>query len=107
MAASDSHMNDLAERARKANERVQASHKADEAYNADRAKFDKDLAGYRENCVSLAFEPDDVDAVKKEREAAGKKSQYFANSPAGRRLGELFFFSSPTRGPTTVVFIAS
>lgn len=46
---------------------------AEAAFNADHEAFDKKVAGYHESCSNVAFDNDDVAAVKKEREAAGKK----------------------------------
>ena len=46
---------------------------AQEAFNADRKKIEDDFAAFRQKCADVAYLQDDIEKVKKEREAAGKK----------------------------------
>lgn len=46
---------------------------AQETFNADRKKIEDDFAAFRAKCADTAYMQDDIDKVKKEREAAGKK----------------------------------
>jgi hypothetical protein len=52
---------------------VEAHAKAQEAYNTDRKKLETDFTAFREKCADTAYLQDDIEKVKKEREAAGKK----------------------------------
>jgi hypothetical protein len=52
---------------------VEAHRVAQETYNADRKKIEVDFTAFREQCADTAYLQDDIDKVKKEREAAGKK----------------------------------
>jgi hypothetical protein len=52
---------------------VEAHRSAQEAFNADRKKIEDDFAAFRQKCADTAYMQDDIDKVKKEREAAGKK----------------------------------
>lgn len=52
---------------------AEAHRVAQEAFNADRAKLESDFAAFREKCANVAYLQDDVEKVRKEREAAGKK----------------------------------
>ena len=53
--------------------RLKAAQELQEKLNADVEVFNKYVADYRFNCTGVAFDNDDIAAVKKEREAAGKK----------------------------------
>jgi predicted negative regulator of RcsB-dependent stress response len=53
--------------------RIKAAQDSDVGYNADIAAYEQSVADYRGKCTNVAFDNDDVAAVKKEREAAGKK----------------------------------
>jgi hypothetical protein len=63
----------LERRVKEQEARVKAAQEADAAYQADVAAFEKSVEDYRAKCTNVAFDNDDVAAVKKEREAAGKK----------------------------------
>lgn len=63
----------LERRTKAHNIRVKAQQEAEAAFDEDRQAFEKDLAGWREKCTTVSFDPDDKEAVLKEREAAGKK----------------------------------
>lgn len=52
--------------------RLKAAQEAEAAFDTDRQAFEKDLAGWREKCITVSFDPDDKEAVLKEREAAKK-----------------------------------
>lgn len=52
---------------------VEAHRKAEETFNADRAKIETDFNAFREKCADRAYLQDDIEKVKKEREAGGKK----------------------------------
>lgn len=52
---------------------VEAHRKAQEQFNADRKKIETDFAEFRQKCAETAYLQDDIDKVRKEREAAGKK----------------------------------
>ncbi|MEJ6020854.1 hypothetical protein [Ramlibacter sp. PS4R-6] len=52
---------------------VEAHRVAQETFNADRAKIETDFTAFREKCAETAYLQDDIEKVKKEREAAGKK----------------------------------
>jgi hypothetical protein len=44
-----------------------------EKFNADRKKIEDDFTAFRQKCADTAYLQDDIEKVKKEREAAGKK----------------------------------
>ena len=44
-----------------------------EKFNADRKKIEDDFTAFRTKCADTAYLQDDIEKVKKEREAAGKK----------------------------------
>ena len=46
---------------------------AQETFNAERTKIETDFNAFRQKCADTAYQQDDIDKVKKEREAAGKK----------------------------------
>ena len=52
--------------------RLKAAQQAEAAFDTDRVAFEKDLAGWREKCTTVSFDPDDKEAILKEREAAKK-----------------------------------
>jgi chromosome segregation ATPase len=52
--------------------RLKAAQESENAFDGDRQAFEKDLAGWREKCTTASFDPDDKEAVLKEREAAKK-----------------------------------
>lgn len=52
---------------------VAAHRQAQETFNAERKKLETDFTAFREKCADTAYLQDDIDKVKKEREAAGKK----------------------------------
>lgn len=52
---------------------TQAHRTAQEAFNADRAKLESDFAAFREKCANVAYLQADIDKVRQERAAAGKK----------------------------------
>jgi hypothetical protein len=52
---------------------LEAHKQAQEKFNADRQKIEDDFAAFRAKCADTAYLQDDIDKVKKEREAAGKK----------------------------------
>jgi hypothetical protein len=44
-----------------------------EKFNADRKKFEDEFTAFRAKCADTPYLQDDIEKVKKEREAAGKK----------------------------------
>ena len=58
---------------RQHNARVAEYKQLEAKFEADKSAFDKDHAAWRDKCTTVQFLQDDMDAVKKEREAAGKK----------------------------------
>ena len=60
-------------RQRAANARSEALQKTSTAFNADRDALNRDIAALTEKCNGLAFRNDDLETVRKERAAAGKK----------------------------------
>jgi hypothetical protein len=52
---------------------VEEHRKSQEAFMTDRKKIETDFAAFRQKCADIAYAEDDIDKVKKEREAAGKK----------------------------------
>jgi predicted nucleic acid-binding Zn-ribbon protein len=63
----------LERRVKEQQAKLKSGQDSDTAYNADIESLQKTIADYREKCTNVAFDNDDVDAVKKERAAAGKK----------------------------------
>jgi hypothetical protein len=52
---------------------VEAHRVAQEKFNTDRTKIETDFTAFREKCADTAYLQEDIDKVKKEREAAGNK----------------------------------
>ena len=63
----------LEHRLKEHDERLHAAQDAAKKLDADVEALNKFVTDYRARCTNVAFENDDVAAVKKEREAAGKK----------------------------------
>ena len=63
----------LERRVKEQQARLKAGQESDATYNADVESLQKTVAEYQGKCANVAFDNDDVDAVKKERAAAGKK----------------------------------
>ena len=62
------------ERKERAFKQEREAHMANqEKFNADRKKIEDDFTAFRAKCAETAYLQDDIDKVKKEREAAGKK----------------------------------
>ena len=60
-------------RQKAATARSDALQKVSNAFNADREALNKDVEGMTAKCNGLAFRNDDLETVRKERAAAGKK----------------------------------
>ncbi|HEY8049857.1 MAG TPA: hypothetical protein VIE63_11835 [Ramlibacter sp.] len=63
----------LERRVKEHDEHLKAAQDDETKLNADVADLNKFTEAYRGRCTNVAFDNDDVAAVKKEREAAGKK----------------------------------
>ena len=63
----------LERRVKEHDEHLKEAQDREAKLNADVADFNKYVEAYRGRCTNVAFDNDDVAAVKKEREAAGKK----------------------------------
>jgi predicted nucleic acid-binding Zn-ribbon protein len=63
----------LERRVKEHDSRLKAAQEQEAALNKDVDGFNKFVEDYKGKCTGIAFDNDDIDAVKKERAAAGKK----------------------------------
>jgi hypothetical protein len=57
----------LERKVRAHNAKLKEAQEVEAKFDADKAAFDKDLAGWREKCTNVQFMQDDLDAVKAEQ----------------------------------------